>query len=55
MERVNIKIKKQKELGKRIIKEAGGIEAYDMAARARQGPLSPKMALEPKERIIFED
>ena len=55
MERVNIRILKQKEMGRRVIEEAGGIEAYDLAARARQGPLSPKMALEPITQIIFED
>jgi hypothetical protein len=55
MERVNIRIMKQKEMGRRVIEEAGGIEAYDRNARARQGPMIPKMALEPIKQIVFHD
>jgi hypothetical protein len=55
MERVNINLEKQKERGRAIIEEAGGIEAYDRRARVRQGPKLPKMELEPMAQIIFDD
>jgi hypothetical protein len=55
MERVNISIKKQKERGKKIIEAAGGIEAYDRMARARQGAKCPKVLLELKKQIVFDD
>lgn len=55
MERVNISIKKQKERGRAIIEQAGGLEEYDRRARARQGPKLPKLVLEPIDQIIFDD
>ena len=55
MERVNIKISKQREIGRRIIAEAGGIEEYDRQARARLGPKPPKVDLVPNRSIAFED
>ena len=55
MERVNIRIMKQKEMGRRVIEEAGGIEAYDRIARAKRGPTVPKMVLEPIRQIAFDD
>ncbi|RLF45539.1 MAG: hypothetical protein DRN29_06550 [Thermoplasmata archaeon] len=53
MERVNISILKQIERGRKIIEEAGGVEAYDRKAR-RKGPKMPKIALRDKKEIIFE-
>jgi hypothetical protein len=55
MERVNISIQKQIERGRQIIKEAGGLEAYDKQARMKKGPEAPRMKLEEKQQIIFED
>jgi hypothetical protein len=55
MERVNISIKKQKEQGRRIIEAAGGVEAYDRKARSRQGGKCPKVLLELKKQIVFDD
>ncbi|HEY3420062.1 MAG TPA: transglutaminase domain-containing protein [Methanomassiliicoccales archaeon] len=55
MERVNISIKKQKELGRRIIESAGGVDAYDRIARSRQGFKCPKVMLELKKQIVFDD
>ncbi|OYT59026.1 hypothetical protein B6U81_06765 [Thermoplasmatales archaeon ex4484_30] len=54
MERVNISILKQIEMGKKIIEEAGGKEAYDEMAR-RKGPKMPKVKLEEKKEIVFEE
>jgi hypothetical protein len=55
MERVNISIKKQKEMGRKIIDAAGGIEAYDKMARLKREGKCPKVLLELKKQIIFED
>jgi hypothetical protein len=55
MERVNLSILRQKEKGRRIIEEAGGVEAYDRKARAKQGPRSPAMHIAKKPQIVFED
>jgi len=55
MERVNLSILRQQEKGRAIIAEAGGIEAYDRSARARQGPRSPMVRMENKAQITFED
>jgi len=55
MERVNISIIKQIEKGRQIIKEAGGIEAYDKKARAEKGPKKPEMEIKKHEKIFFED
>jgi hypothetical protein len=54
MERVNISMVKQKEKGREIIEDAGGIEAYDRKARLRQGPRRPRMKLEERSQIIFD-
>jgi hypothetical protein len=37
-ERVNVSIQKQIAIGKKIIKEAGGLEEYDRKARSKAGP-----------------
>jgi len=55
MERVNISIQKQITQGTKIIKEAGGIEAYDRKARLKKGPKGPQVTLQNKKEIIFED
>lgn len=55
MERVNISILKQIEKGKKIINEAGGLEAYDSKARVQKGPKLPELRLQSKKEIIFED
>lgn len=55
MERVNISILKQIEKGRQIIREAGGLEAYDRKARSEKGPKKPVMEIKKHEKIIFED
>jgi hypothetical protein len=54
MERVNISIMAQNEAGKKIIKEAGGREAYDAAARKKLGPQAPTIDLSRKSSIEFQ-
>ena len=54
MQRVNISILKQIEQGKRIIKNAGGIAAYDKQARLKRGPETPILDLEEKDEIVFK-
>ncbi|MBN1281283.1 MAG: transglutaminase domain-containing protein [Candidatus Thermoplasmatota archaeon] len=54
MERVNISIQHQNEMGQRIIQDAGGREAYDAQARKKRGPASPKLELAHKHGIEFE-
>jgi len=54
MERVNISMAAQKERGRKILIEAGGLEAYDRLARARQGPRMPKLKLESRDQITFD-
>ncbi len=48
MERVNVSTQKQLALGRKIIEEAGGIEAYDKKAREERGIFLPR-----EERGIF--
>jgi len=55
MERVNISILKQIEKGRKIIEEAGGLESYDKKARGGKKPAKPKMEIQTKKEIIFED
>jgi hypothetical protein len=55
MERVNISILNQIEKGRKIIKKAGGFEAYDRQARAEKGPKMPKLEIKEKKEIVFED
>ncbi len=54
MERVNISIQQQIQKGAQIIKDAGGIEAYDAQARDKNEIQKPAMELQQKEEIIFE-
>jgi hypothetical protein len=54
MERVNISIQKQIQKGRKIIKEAGGVEAYDRMAREQKGPQMPKLDIKERKEIIFE-
>jgi len=55
MERVNISILKQIEKGKKIINNAGGLEAYDKMARAQDTAPKPELKIQDKKEIIFED
>ncbi len=55
MERVNISILKQIEKGRKIIEEAGGVEAYDHMVRAQEGAKKPELKIENKSQIVFED
>jgi len=55
MERVNISIQKQDEMGKKVIEEAGGKEAYDAAARKKLGPKAPTIDLSGKSGIEFQE
>jgi hypothetical protein len=53
MERVNISIQHQNEMGRKIIKDAGGKEAYDAMARKKLGPKAPSIDLSDKKGIVF--
>ena len=53
MERVNVSIQNQIESGRKIIQEAGGLEAYDRMARSKMGPKKPKIEMEGKGEIVF--
>lgn len=53
MERVNISIQYQNKMGKKIIDDAGGKEAYDTMARKKLGPKAPTMDLSKRDEIIF--
>jgi Transglutaminase-like superfamily len=53
MERVNISIQHQNQLGRDIIQKAGGRDAYDVQARKKRGPTAPKIDLSDKKGIIF--
>ena len=55
MERVNVSIQNQIEMGRKIIEEAGGVEAYDKQARKKKGPKQPKMNLNGRKEIIFHE
>ncbi len=54
MERVNISIQKQIAKGAEIIKQAGGIKAYDTQAREKDEIQKPSLELQHKKEIIFE-
>jgi len=53
MERVNISIQHQNKIGKKIIEEAGGKEAYDAMARKKRVSKAPTFNLADKKGIIF--
>lgn len=55
MERVNISIQHQNQIGQKIIEEAGGRDTYDAQARRKRGPASPKIELHMKKGIEFEE
>ncbi|MEF8879744.1 MAG: transglutaminase domain-containing protein [Candidatus Thermoplasmatota archaeon] len=54
MERVNISILKQIEKGKKIIEEAGGVEAYNRKMGKKKGPSTPDVKLKDREELEFE-
>jgi len=53
MERVNISIQHQNRIGKKIIEDAGGKDAYDAQARKKRGPKAPTIDLSDKKGIVF--
>ena len=54
LERINVSIQRQMEIGKKILVEAGGEEAYDKTARLKRGPEMPKLEFtKKKEKIVF--
>lgn len=55
MERVNISIQNQIIQGAKIIKDAGGIESYDKEIRKKNGPVTPKLNMEDRKEIIFNE
>ncbi len=55
MERINVSTQKQYALGRKIIEDAGGIEAYDRKAREERGILLPITELEYDKPIVFKE
>ncbi len=55
IERMNVDLQKKYELGRKIIEEAGGIEAYDQKTREKYRCLSPTMELSDDEALVFEE
>ncbi len=55
MERVNLSIHQQIQHGAKIIKDAGGLEAYDEQARGNKGLKMPTIDLQGKEEITFKE
>lgn len=53
MERINISIQHQNKMGKKIIEEAGGKEAYDAMARKKYKAKAPRLDLSDKKGIVF--
>ncbi len=54
-ERVNVGILRQYALGRKIIEEAGGIEAYNQRAREKWGLTSPVIEAKDNPALVFED
>jgi hypothetical protein len=55
MERMNVNMQRQYALGRKIIEEAGGIEAYDRKARRKSEEFSPIPELEYNKPIVFKE
>jgi len=53
MERVNISIQRQNVVGRKVIEDAGGRDAYDALARKKRGPTAPMVDLSDKKGIVF--
>ena len=53
MERVNISIQRQNKIGKKIIEDAGGKQAYDAMTRKKRISQSPKPDLSDNKGIVF--
>jgi hypothetical protein len=53
MQRVSLSVLKQIERGRRIIEEAGGVQAYDEQMRSALGPKTPEMELTARKEIVF--
>jgi hypothetical protein len=54
-QRINVGILRQYALGRKIIKEAGGIEAYDQRAREKWGLTSLVIEAKDNPALVFED
>ena len=54
-QRMNVGILRQYALGRKIIKEAGGIEAYNQRAREKWGLTSPVIEAKDDPALVFED
>jgi hypothetical protein len=55
MERLNVHIQKRYLTGRKILEEAGGIEAYDRKTREKYRILSPTMELSDDEALVFKE
>jgi hypothetical protein len=53
MERVNTSIQHQNKMGKKIIEDAGGKEAYDAMARKKRGSKAITLDLSDNKGIVF--
>jgi len=54
-QRINVGILRQYALGRKIIEEAGGIEAYNQRAREKWGLTSPVIEAKDNPALVFED
>jgi hypothetical protein len=55
MQRVSLSVLKQIELGRQIIAEAGGVEAYDARMRSALGPKPAEVPLTARPEIVFTE
>jgi hypothetical protein len=55
MEQANIHIQKRYVSGRKILEEAGGVEAYDQNARMKYGPSTSMTGLKDDDALIFEE
>jgi hypothetical protein len=55
LERMNVGLQKKYELGRKIIEEAGGREAYNQKVREKDTWFSPIIELNDDEALIFEE
>ncbi len=55
MERINVSIQNQIQLGKEIIAAVGGPEAYDRRVREAAGPKLPQVEMKARQEIIFTE
>jgi hypothetical protein len=55
MEQANIHIQKRYVSGRKILEEAGGVEAYDQNARMKYGPSTSMTGLKDDDALVFEE